>query len=81
MKKHKNEIFAICGVCAGMAARSVVKYALYRVRNTGGLVVRTGCDILEWYAAAKVGLEVVGFMNDAYKSFYEEENIHGESGN
>lgn len=75
MKNFKNEIFAACGVCATMAARSVAKYALYRVRNTGGLVVRTGCDILEWYAGIKVGLEVVGFMNGVYKSFYKEEEI------
>lgn len=59
----KDKFMLICGACAGIAAKEIMKAELMYKKKTGGLIEKTGCVILEWYAGASAGFGVIGMMS------------------
>lgn len=61
-KKEYKTIDVFCAVCGSAAVYCATSMVLERVKANGGLVVRTGCVVIQAYAALIAGNK---FMNAA----------------
>lgn len=52
----KETIDQVCGLCAGLAGYAITALALEKVKDSCGILTRSGCVLVQAY----VGLEIGG---------------------